>query len=320
MKHLIRRVALILAILGLSCASAFAQQVKGTVRDEAGEPVIGAAVLIKGTNAGTTTDADGSFLLAKVPQGTVLEVSSIGYQTVLVTVNGEGPIEIIIKEDLMLLDDVVVIGYGVQKKSVVTASIAKVDAKDLGATAPLRVDNALKGLAAGVNVTSSSGQPGAAARIRIRGTGTINNSDPLYIVDGMPIEGGIDYLNPNDIESIEVLKDAASGAVYGARAANGVILVTTKKGSGNTRVSYNFTQGFSSPWREREVLNATEYAIMMNEGRINAGMQPLYADPYSYGEGTDWQKEVFNYNAPSQAHELSVSGASENVNYYLSLG
>ena len=320
MKHLIRRFAFILVIMGASCASALAQQLRGTVKDEAGEPVIGAAVLVKGTTTGTTTDIDGSFLLANVPEGSVLEVSSIGYQSVSVTVNGDAPLDIIIKEDTMILDDVVVIGYGVQKKSVVTASIAKVDAEDLGATAPLRVDNALKGLAAGVNVTSSSGQPGAAARIRIRGTGTINNSDPLYIVDGMPIEGGIDYLNPNDIESIEVLKDAASGAVYGARAANGVILVTTKKGSGKTRVAYNFTYGFSSPWREREVLNASEYAVMMNEGRVNAGMMHRYPDPYKYGEGTDWQKEVFNYNAPSQSHELSVSGASERVNYYLSLG
>ena len=210
MKHLIRRFAFILVIMGASCASALAQQLRGTVKDEAGEPVIGAAVLVKGTTTGTTTDIDGSFLLANVPEGSVLEVSSIGYQSVSVTVNGDAPLDIIIKEDTMILDDVVVIGYGVQKKSVVTASIAKVDAEDLGATAPLRVDNALKGLAAGVNVTSSSGQPGAAARIRIRGTGTINNSDPLYIVDGMPIEGGIDYLNPNDIESIEVLKDAAS--------------------------------------------------------------------------------------------------------------
>ena len=320
MKHLIRRFAFILVIMGASCASALAQQLRGTVKDEAGEPVIGAAVLVKGTTTGTTTDIDGSFLLANVPEGSVLEVSSIGYQSVSVTVNGDAPLDIIIKEDTMILDDVVVIGYGVQKKSVVTASIAKVDAEDLGATAPLRVDNALKGLAAGVNVTSSSGQPGAAARIRIRGTGTINNSDPLYIVDGMPIEGGIDYLNPNDIESIEVLKDAASGAVYGARAANGVILVTTKKGSGKTSVAYNFTYGFSSPWREREVLNASEYAVMMNEGRVNAGMMPLYPDPYKYGEGTDWQKEVFNYNAPSQSHELSVSGASARENYYLSLG
>ena len=311
---------LVFMAMGLSCAFAQAQQVKGTVKDEAGQPVIGVAIFIQGTTLGTTTDLDGKFLLTGVKPESVLEVSSIGYQSQTIALEGRQTLEIILKEDALLLDDVVVVGYGVQKKSVVTASIAKVSAEDLGTTAPVRVDNALKGLAAGVSVTSSSGQPGAAAKIRVRGTGTINDSNPIYIVDGMPIEGGIDYLNPSDIESIEVLKDAASGAVYGARAANGVILVTTKKGSGRTSVNYNFTYGLSSPWREREVLNASEYALMMNEGRINAGMQPLYADPYKYGKGTDWQKEVFNYNAPSQVHELSISGASEKVNYYFSLG
>ena len=150
--------------------------------------------------------------------------------------------KITLKQDDKALDEVVVVGYGVQKKSVVTAAIAKVSTEDLAGKSPVRVDNALKGLAAGVNVTSSSGQPGASPKVRIRGTGTISNSDPLYIVDGMPIEGGLDYLNPSDIESIEVLKDAASGAIYGARAANGVILVTTKKGKmGKAQISYNFS-------------------------------------------------------------------------------
>lgn len=322
MKQLVKRVFLLLAILTLGSSLAFGQQqVRGTVKDAAGLPVIGAAVLVQGTTTGTTTDADGVFSLAKVPENATLEISSIGYQTLTVALSGRASVDLVLEEDNMMIEETVVVGYGVQKKSVVTAAIAKVSAEDLGSAAPLRVDNALKGLAAGVNVTSSSGQPGAGSRIRVRGTGTINNSDPLYIVDGMPIEGGIDYLNPSDIESIEVLKDAASGAVYGARAANGVILVTTKKGvKGHTKVTYDFTYGFSSPWRERSVLNATEYALMMNEGRINSGQMPLYADPYQYGEGTNWQKETFNYNAPSQQHEVSVSGASDAVNYYLSLG
>ena len=183
------------------------------------------------------------------------------------------------------------------------------------------MDNALKGLAAGVTVTSSSGQPGAAAQIRVRGIGTINDSDPLYIVDGMPIEGGLDYVNPSDIESIEVLKDAASGAIYGARAANGVVLVTTKSGKkGKVKVNYNFSYGWQSKWHKRDVLNATEYAVMMNEGYINAGMDAPYADPYSYGEGTDWQDELFNDGAPVMNHDVTISGASDKVNYYLSLG
>lgn len=219
----------------------------------------------------------------------------------------------------------VVVGYGVQKKSVVTASIAKVSADDLASTAPVRMDNALKGLASGVTVTSSSGQPGAAAQIRVRGVGTIRTengaADPLYIVDGMPLEGGLDYLNPNDIASIEVLKDAASGAVYGARAANGVILVTTKTGKiGKTKVTYDFSYGWQSAWKKRDVLNASEYALMINEGAINAGIAPKFSDPYSYGQGTNWQDEVFNNNAPMMNHQVSVSGASEKVNYLFSLG
>lgn len=207
----------------------------------------------------------------------------------------------------------------------VTASIARVSSEDLANTAPVRMDNALKGLAAGVTVTSSSGQPGAAAQIRVRGVGTIRTengaADPLYIVDGMPIEGGLDYLNPSDIASIEVLKDAASGAVYGARAANGVILVTTKSGKiGKTKVTYDFSYGWQSAWKNRDVLNATEYALMMNEGAINAGIAPKYNDPYSYGMGTDWQNEVFNDNAPVMNHQVSVSGASDKVNYLFSAG
>lgn len=322
MKHLASRIALISAIMCLSGAAALAQQVKGTIKDASGDPVVGAAVMVQGTSIGTVSDSNGEYFLnGDIAQDAILEVSSIGYATQTVNRSGKSVIDFVLNEDALMLDDVVVVGYGVQKKSVVTASIAKVSSEDLGKVAPVRVDAALKGLAAGVNVTANSGQPGESSRIRIRGTGTINNSDPLYIVDGMPIEGGIDYLNPADIESIEVLKDAASGAVYGARAANGVILVTTKSGVlGKTRVAYNFTGGFSSPWRHRDVLNASEYAVMINEGFINSGAAPIYNDPWSYGKGTDWQKEVFNENAPQFQHELSVSGATEKVNYYLSAG
>lgn len=300
----------------------FAQQltVKGNVKDATGEPVIGASVLVKGTTNGTITDFDGNFELPNVESDASIEITFVGYlpQTLKAS---SSPLNVILKEDTKTLDEVVVVGYGVQKKSVVTASIAKVSADDLSASSPVRVDNALKGLASGVTVTSASGQPGAAAQIRVRGVGTINNSDPLYIVDGMPIEGGLDYLNPNDIQSIEVLKDAASGAVYGARAANGVILVTTKSGKeGRTKVTYDFSYGWQSAWKKRDVLNATEYATMMNEGAINAGLAPTYADPASYGVGTNWQKEVFNDNAPVMSHQVSVSGASEKVSYLLSLG
>ena len=317
-----KKLATLILSAGLAL-SAMAQNVtlKGVVKDSAGEPIIGAFVVQQGTSNGAMTGVDGDFVLS-TPRGASIEISCIGYATQVIVNNGEQNLEVVLPDDTQMLEETVVIGYGVQKKSVVTASIAKVDAEALGVTAPTRVDNALKGLTAGVQVTSSSGQPGASSRIRIRGIGTINDSNPLYIVDGMPMGiDGIDYLNPQDIESIEVLKDAAAGAVYGARAANGVILVTTKKGAkGSARVTYDFSYGWSSPWRERDVLNASEYALMNNEGRINAGMAPAYADPWSYGKGTDWQKQVFNYNAPSQSHEVSVSGASDKVNYYLSLG
>ena len=313
-----RIISLLVAMLFAVVTQAQNVKFSGTVVDNNGEPIIGASVMEKGTSIGSITDLDGNFSFDGT-QGSTLVISYVGY--VNQEVKGGQNMRITLKEDTKALNEVVVIGYGVQKKSVVTASIAKVDASDIAETAPLRMDNALQGLAAGVNVTASSGQPGAAARIRIRGTGTINNSDPLYVVDGMPIEGGLDYVNPADIESIEVLKDAASGAIYGARAANGVVLVTTKKGkAGKAKINYNFSYGWQSPWRHRDVTNATEYAVLQNEQYTNAGQAAPYADPYSYGKGTDWQDLVFNDNAPVVNHDLSISGASDKLNYYLALG
>ena len=313
-----RFMTMVLTLLFAIVVQAQEQMFTGTVTDGHGEPIIGASVVEKGSTRGVVTDLDGKFTF-QGSRGATLVFSYVGYITQEM-VGGQN-MQVVLKDNQELLNEVVVIGYGVQKKSVVTASIAKVSSDDLAGTNPVRMDNALKGLAAGVNVTSASGQPGSAARIRVRGTGTINNSDPLYIVDGMPIEGGLDYVNPTDIESIEVLKDAASGAIYGARAANGVILVTTKKGKvGKTKVDYNFSYGWQSKWRKRDVLNATDYAILQNEQYINSGQSPLYADPYSLGTGTDWQDLVFNDNAPVMNNELSVSGASEKVNYYLSMG
>ena len=292
-------------------------------------PLPGVNVVVKGTTQGVITDLDGNFMIS-VPSDAVLTFTYIGFKTQEVAVNGKTTLNVVLDEDTETLEEVVVVGYGVQKKSVVTASIAKVSADDLENKAPVRMDNALKGLAAGVDVTSSSGQPGASPRVRIRGIGTINNSDPLYIVDGMPISGGLDFVNPNDIESIEVLKDAASGAIYGARAANGVILVTTKKGKlGKTSINYNFSYGWQSAWKRREVTSATDYAILQNEKYMNGGQAPLYADPYNLtdingnpvtGFGTDWQDAVFNDGAPVVNHDVTISGATEKVNYYLSLG
>jgi TonB-linked SusC/RagA family outer membrane protein len=322
------RYLLLLLALIVSMATK-AQGILGTVTDDLGEPVIGASVVEKGNpQNGTITDFNGNFTI-RVSQGTPIIISYIGY--VSQEVNASNNMNVTLKEDSQTLQDVVVIGYGVQKKSVVTASIAKVSADDLSGKTRLRAEDALKGMAAGVNVTSASGQPGAKSMIRIRGIGTINSSEPLYIIDGMPTDqNGMESVNPGDIESIEVLKDAASGAIYGARAANGVILVTTKKGKvGKAQINYNFSQGWQSAWKKRDVTGATDYAILQNERRIQNGLSPLYMDPYNLkdangdainGFGTNWQDLLFNDNAPIQQHDLSVSGASEKVNYYLSLG
>ncbi|MCH5222739.1 MAG: TonB-dependent receptor [Muribaculaceae bacterium] len=308
----------------LACFNMYAQYVtvSGTVVSEQDkEPLIGATVMVKGTTMGTATDIDGKFSV-QTANGKTLVFSYVGYESYEMKVSGpQSNLIITLKESSQLLDDVVVVGYGTQKKSVVTAAISKVDDSTLAQTAPVRVDDALKGLTSGVTVTSATGQPGAAAQVRIRGIGTINNSDPLYIVDGMPIEGGIDYLNPADIKSIEVLKDAASGAVYGARAANGVILVTTKAGeNGRAKVTYDFTYGWQRRSKKIHMMNATEYAVMKNEGYLNMGQAAPYADPYSLGEGYDWQDAIFYNEAPLQSHQATVSGATEKVNYFVSLG
>lgn len=309
--------------------TSWAQGIVGTVIDDQGEAVIGASVVEKGNpQNGTITDFNGQFTI-NVKEGTTIVISYIGYLTQ--EVKATSNMRVTLREDAQTLQDVVVIGYGVQKKSVVTASIAKVSSEDLEGKTRLRAEDALKGMAAGVNVTSASGQPGSKSMIRIRGIGTINDSNPLYIIDGMPTnQDGMESVNPNDIESIEVLKDAASGAIYGARAANGVILVTTKRGKmGKAQINYNFSYGWQSAWKKRDVTGATDYAILQNERALQTGQAPLYQDPYNLvdangdkinGFGTNWQELLFNDNAPIQQHDLSISGASEKVNYYLSLG
>ena len=312
----------ILPVFMFSSLVAFGQtsEIKGVVTDAAtGETLIGVSVAQKGTTNGTMTDIDGQYLL-KVPEGATITFTYVGYDAQEFVATG-ATLNVAMKASQQMLDEVIVIGYGVQKKSVVTASIARVTADDLLNSPTPRVDNALQGLVSGVQVTTSSGQPGASSKIRIRGTGTINNSDPLYIIDGMPVDGGIDYLNPSDIASIEILKDAAAGAVYGTRAANGVVLVTTKSGKlGKTKVTYDFSYGWQRPWKERKMLDGTQYATLMNEASNYAGEGNMYENVAQYGKGTDWQKETFNYDAPVQNHQISVSGATDKINYYLSLG
>lgn len=323
-----KKQVMLIFLLAITFA-AFSQnvQLQGVVVGQGNEPLPGVSVVVKGTTNGTITNNEGKFSI-NVPSNGILKFSYVGYNSQEVNVNGKDFLQIVMQENQKLLDEVVVVGYGVQKKSVVTAAISKVTSEELNEIKPSRIEDALKGKVSGVQITQSSGQPGSDSKVRIRGIGTVNDSDPLYIVDGMPVDGGINYLNPKDIQSVEILKDAASAAIYGARGANGVVLVTTKTGEGGKfeskkpQISYDFNYGWQNPWKKRAVLNAKEYMVIMNESQINDGNIPRYnADMIANaGVGTDWQDEVFNYDAPVQNHQVSLSGNSDKVSYYLSMG
>lgn len=298
------------------------QNISGVVTDSHGDPIIGANIVVLGTTIGTTTDYDGKFTLS-VPKESILRFSYIGFSNQEFRITNQSTLNVQMVEDTELLEEFIVVGYGVQRKSVVTAAISKVTAEELNVTKPSRVEDALKGKVSGVQITQSSGQPGSDSKVRIRGIGTINNSDPLYIVDGMEVGGGINYLNPVDIESVEILKDAASSAIYGSRGANGVVLVTTKSGkAGKANVNYDMSYGWQNPWKKRSMLNAHDYMIIINESQINDGLLPRYNNEQirTAGKGTDWQDETFYFNAPVENHQLSISGGAEKIQYFLSAG
>lgn len=303
--------------------SAFAMnaqiKVSGTVIETDSEPLIGVTIFEKGEGNGTSTDLDGKYELTVKDADAVLVFSYTGFSTSEVPVNGQTLIDVNLEEDVANLDEVIVVGYGTQKKKVVTAAIAKVSAADLDDMPVLNIENSLQGRAAGVRVTSGSGQPGDGGTIRIRGSATLGDSNPLIIVDGVIVGGGIDYLNQGDIESIEVLKDAASAGIYGARGSNGVILVTTKSGkTDRMEVGYHSYLGTQAPSRKLAVLNATEYATLLNESWAAAGDSLLFKDVQSLGEGTDWQDAIFNNDAPIQNHDLNFSMGNEKSSYYVS--
>lgn len=297
-------------------------KISGTVLEaQSNLPVIGANILERGTSNGTISDIDGQFELEVADENAVLLISYTGFSTISAPVNQQRVFSIVLEEDIAQLDEIVVVGYGTQKKSVVTGSISKVKSDDLEDMPVVRIEQSLQGRTSGVRVTSNSGQPGEGGTVRIRGTTSINSSEPLYVIDGVPVGGGIDFLNQGDIESIEVLKDAASASIYGARSANGVILITTKKGKKDQmEVNYSAYYGQQAPWKKLALLNATEYGILMNESSVASGGSILFEDPYALGEGTDWQSAIFRENAPIQNHELSISAGSANSQYYASFG
>ncbi|WP_254412472.1 SusC/RagA family TonB-linked outer membrane protein [Dyadobacter diqingensis] len=298
------------------------QKVKGRVAVKSGnEALVGATVVVEGTTYATITDASGNYSIDAQP-GTVLVASFIGMISQKVTVGSKTEINFDLVESADNLNEVVIVGYGVQKKSVVTGAISSVKGADLETMPISRLEEALQGRTSGLTIASNSGQPGSAATVRVRGVTTLNNNNPLWVVDGVVVDnGGIGFLNQSDIESIEVLKDAASQAIYGARAAAGVILVTTKKGkAGGIRVNYNGFLGTSAPARKLDLLDATQYATIRNEAALAAGQPAVYANPSSFGKGTDWQSLIFNNSAKRQNHELSVSGGNEKSTFYLSFG
>ena len=280
---------------------------------EDGQALPGVTVVEKGSQNATFTDLDGRYTLNVGGEDAELVFSFIGYTQQTAAVAAITEINVQLVADVAGLEEVIVVGYGNQKRSKISGAVGTIDSKEITSMPVLRTEQALQGRAAGVQVTQNSGQPGSTQSIRIRGTGSLNNSEPLYVIDGIP-SGGIDYLNPADIASISILKDAASAAIYGARGGNGVVLITTKAGSKNQKpqITYESYFGVQEPWKYMALLNAEEYAILMNESRSAAGLTPLaaLADPSSLGEGFDWQDEVFE-RATMMNHSFSFTKGTE---------
>ena len=299
------------------------KNIKGTVVDDKGEPIIGASVVVKGTSTGIITDLDGNYTINEVSEDAWISVSYIGYQSVeLRAADSKNLLRIVLKEDTKVLDEVVVVGYGVQKKSDITGSVSSVKSAELLSAPNASTAQALQGRVAGVVVQKSSGAPSGSATIRIRGANSLTyGNDPLIIIDGVQ-DGNIGSLNPNQIESIEVLKDAAALSVYGSKGANGVILVTTKNGkTGKPQVSYNGFVSFDEVRKTLPALNAKEYALLMNEAQEENGLNPVFGPDEIPLEGnsTDWQDKIFR-NAVSQSHNISISGAKESISYFIAGG
>jgi TonB-linked SusC/RagA family outer membrane protein len=312
---------------------AFSQSitVKGSVKDQSGEPIMGASVLQKGTTGnGTISDLDGNFTL-KVPSNSVIQVSFIGYKKTEVPVNGKTQIVVTLKEDTELLDEVVVVGYGQMKRSDLTGSVVSVSDAAIKKSVTTSIDQVLQGRAAGVQIQANSGTPGASTAIRIRGINSLNaTNQPIFVIDGVVVDSSTDdensnplsNINPSDIVSMDVLKDASATAIYGARASNGVIMVTTKRGqAGEATITYDGYVGWQSMPKHLDMMNLQEYATHHNN-RAEAGIvaqSNAFVRPDLLGEGTDWQDELFR-NALMTSHNISITGGNDRVTYAFSGG
>ncbi|HKL67824.1 MAG TPA: TonB-dependent receptor plug domain-containing protein, partial [Bacteroidales bacterium] len=340
MKHLLGIILLLFISLGL-----YSQDltVTGTVTDEAdGLPLPGVAVVIKGTTVGTSTNVDGTYSIT-APENSILVFSFLGMESKEVTVTSS-QIDVTMSAQITDLQEVVVTGYGYQKKALTTGANQNVKGEEIAELNTTTAMEALQGITPGVSVTRNNGQPGAGTEVIIRGMGTIGNAKPLYIVDGVTV-GNIDYLNPADIQSIDILKDAASAAIYGSRAANGVVLVTTTKGErgADPVIRYDTYYGIQNIYKNLAPLNAQEYMYIMDEGRVNDGLEPydwetllannswlnnnypddlgtqlgedIWADLQAGWEGTNWINELTKSNAPMVSHSLSVTGGTDDIIY-----
>lgn len=339
-KDIIRRI--VLALFAIISISAVAQEitVSGTVFDpEEGEPIISASVIVKGSKVGVVTDYDGHYSI-KAPADGVLIFSYVGYDTKEEKINGRTTIDINMTTNSQILDEVVVVGYGVQRKSDITGSISSISGKDVNNTPTSSVLQSLQGKASGVNIIQNSGAPGGATTIKIRGTGTVNDADPLYVVDGFIVDD-ITHLSPNDIANIEIFKDAASSAVYGARAANGVVSITTKSGEqGKTSVTFDSYVGFSNPWKKISVMDTENYALMLdyiNGQSVYSADGKMYqtktADGrYEYDAHKAFLVDTICSNSPAnwwdaitrtgikQQYNIAVTGGNDNTKYHVSGG
>lgn len=289
-------------------------QISGQVTEAAtGDPLPGVSVVVKNSSTATVTDLDGNYSIS-APEGSTLEFTSIGYATFTQVVSASETLNVSLETSTESLDELVVIGYGSQRKKEVTGAVSTIGSETLEQLRPVKIEQALQGTVAGVNVTSTSGSPGAGLSIRIRGIATNGNADPLVIIDGY--QGELGLLNPSDIESITVLKDAQA-AIYGTVGANGVVLVTTKKGRKNQKpqVSYNVYTGFQETTRKLPTLNATEYAALLNESYANGGQPIPFPNISGLGKGTNWQDEVFSTNAPITSQDITFSGGSDKIAY-----
>lgn len=301
---------------------------KGKVVDQNGEAVIGASIQVKGTTAGVITDINGNYELTNVPINAQIAISYIGYQTIILNANSKKLALVTLREDTELLDEVVVVGYGTMKKKDLLGATSMVSGDQLATNSSISVGGALQGKMSGINILSSSGFPGAETSISIRGVGTFGNGDasPLVVIDGIPVDQGFETLNPSDIESVNVLKDASSAAIYGSRAANGVILITTKKGAeGKAKVSLNATWGIQKPSHMMDLLSAEEFVSAILEMRDNKkaidGGNPTTKydglNPADFGVGTNWGDHIYS-SAPTLNINANISGGTDKLHYYLS--